>query len=149
MISRPPRKRSSPPPPKRRSNTRSNKPEMDENIQQRPPKRTTTLLRAMAELNVASQETCAFLIRCSRVRVNGELVTDEKTTVSRLEDHIFVNDRDFGTVVHGIDHADEWQQRSPRSHRDRPQSEIDSLSRQFNRKVDDGFYKSKKFKAGH
>lgn len=106
-----------------------------------------SLLNALVELNVSSQETCAFLIRCSRVRINGVVTTDEKARVLRETDRISVNGRDLGTVEHGSDFVDQWQQRIPRTHRDRSSSEIESLRRNFDRHTDGGFFQSKKFQS--
>lgn len=109
---------------------------------------TMTLLNALVEMNISSQETCAFLIRCSRVRVNGVVTTDEKARVHREGDRISVNGRDIGTVDHGTDFVDQWQHRIPRTHRDRSPSEIESLQRVFNRHTDGGFFQSKKYRSG-
>lgn len=117
------------------------------NRQSQAPKQTTTILKALMLLNVASQETCAFLIRSSCIRVNGTLVNDGKTSVNRLTDTIMLNGKDLGTVEHGTDHVDQWSERAPRTHRDHPRSDLDSLGRQFNRRVDDGFFSTKKYNS--
>lgn len=115
---------------------------------ERPAKKSTmTLVRALVSLNVASTETCAFLIRCGCVRINGAVETDEKARVHRQVDRLMVNGKDIGTVDSGANFIDEKEQRSPRAHRDRSPIEIEALTRSFQRRTDDGFFASKKRKA--
>lgn len=111
----------------------------------------TSLLRGMIDLNVASSETCALLIRCGRVKVNSEVVTDERARINRFEDRISVTDRMMGTVVRGAgrDEVSELEERSPRSQRDRSlDSEEDVQWRRSGRNVDGGFYSSRKRRYG-
>lgn len=113
-----------------------------------PRKRKIKLLSALIERKVASAETCSFLIRSSFICVNGIVETNEKASIDRYSDRIFVNNKDIGTVEYVTDHRDKWEQRAPRTHRDHRQSDIDAIHRNYSRDVDGGFFQSKKYKAG-
>lgn len=91
------------------------------------------LTKAMSKLNVASMETCAFLVRSGCVHVNGLLVRDEKARIHRFEDIISVNGAHYGPVdtvpseteslSRDSDFADNIDPSIlPRSQRDFPQS---------------------------
>lgn len=67
--------------------------------------------------------------------------------INRYSDHIFVKDRDLGTVEHGKDHVDDWEERPPRCQRDHPESKIDSLVRNSGKEVDDGFLRNKRYSS--
>lgn len=119
-----------------------------------------SLPSALAALNIASVETCRFLVRSGCVRVNGELVRNEKERINRKGDVLNVNGNEYGT----LDSALGEQARStdshfgdvidpnvlPRSQRDfRATSKQDPEgTKKYNRRVDGGFYSSRRYNAG-
>lgn len=105
-----------------------------------------SLLRALHIHNVASQETCEFMLRSGCIRVNGEVVRSGKEKVT-LDDEISVNGRlledSNADNFHNNKDDDEFDRSIlPRTQRDFANSEhiIDSYAKKYNRRVDRGFY---------
>lgn len=121
-----------------------------------------SLTSALASLNIASVETCCFLVRSGCVRVNGEVMRNEKAKVNRKEDVLVVNGNEYGTLESALeeranateDQFDETIDPSllPRAQRDfRTTSRKDpgpNSTKKYNRRVDGGFYSNRRYNAG-
>lgn len=133
--------------------------------QRKPPKvkQRIALTKAMSKLNIASMETCAFLVRSGCVRVNGQVVRDEKAKIHRFDDSFTVNETLYGPIgspeteslTRDSDFADDIDPDIlPRSQRDFPQNvdygSMDNrkTKKKFSRRVDRGYYSSQRFESG-
>lgn len=129
-----------------------------------PPRRKlrVPLVNALCSLNVASLETCAFLIRSGCVRVNGEVVNDQKAKVHRFDDDLVVNGKGYGTVSvldseESLSNASDFHdvgdpELLPRAQRDFRNSPREGLGpesfKKYNRRVDRGFFSSRRYHSG-
>lgn len=115
---------------------------------------------ALLQMNVASFETCGFLIRSGCVRVNGNVVKDEKAKVNRFDDTIMVNGTEYGSldnrlreeaeVVEDENEVDELNI-LPRTQRDfhyPGSAQTPDTFKKYTRRVDRGFYSSRRHSAG-
>lgn len=129
---------------------------------QRRGKQRLPLASALASLDVASIETCGFLVRSGCVRVNGEVVRNEKAKIHRLDDVLVVNGKEYGTYEFALQSKKDSQDSTtpdvidrnilPRSQRDfrstsRQGTDVDS-QKKYNRRVDRGFYSSRRHGSG-
>lgn len=129
-------------------------------IRENQPRRKTHILlvSALSSLNVASIETCGFIVRSGCVKVNGAVVKNEKARINRSTDRILVNGTDYGTFEpeDGDNHIFVEEKPFddinflPRSRRDFRSSYLDDVGmpKKFNRRVDGGFYSSRKYHQG-
>lgn len=129
-----------------------------------PPRRKlrVPLVNALSSLSVASLETCAFLIRSGCVRVNGEVVLDQKAKIHRFEDDLVVNGKGYGklSVVdndENVSNASDFNEvvdpellpRGQRDFRNSPRRGPGAESfKKYNRRVDRGFFSSRRYHAG-
>lgn len=113
-----------------------------------PKKKRLSLIQALTRLNVASIETCGLLVRSGCVRVNGNVVRDGKEKIDRQFDVLSVNGREVGSV----DGEAEWEeerQTLPGTKKDLWRGDWGmSVEKKYTRKVDGGFYSSRRFDAG-
>lgn len=120
------------------------------------PKPKIALVKALVKMNVASHDTCVFLVQKGCVRVNGVVVEDEKAKIDRQSDAVMVNGTNHGTLEGSPEQSDEWVDPEkdktflPRRQRDFNQERLDGGAnrRKFSRRVDGGFYSSKKYTYG-
>lgn len=123
-------------------------------------KQSFVLPYALVRMNVASFETCGFLVRSGCVRVNGSVVKDEKAKINRFNDIVTVNGTEYGClderlregteVVNDENEKDELNV-LPRTQRDfyHPESaRTPGMFKKYNRGVDGGFYSSRRHKGG-
>lgn len=113
-------------------------------------------------MNVASIETCEFLVRSGRVRVNGVVVSDQKAKIHRFDDDLVVNGLPCGTMalhegnaktLPGDENGEMVDTKFlPRGQRDfrnspRPKPGPENFKK-YSRRVDRGFFSSRRYHGG-
>lgn len=129
------------------------------------PKTRVALTKALSKMNVASLETCAFLVRGGCVRVNGVLEKDDAAKINKFSDRLSVNGVDMGVLEPNQDESDEDRTRDsdfaevfdtkslPRAQRDLRRNKMmrlgeDANLKKYNRRIDGGFYSGRRYDLG-
>ncbi|PXF42285.1 hypothetical protein BWQ96_08004 [Gracilariopsis chorda] len=113
-----------------------------------PLKKKVILVKALSKLNVASFETCGLLIRTGRVLVNGKVIRDEKARINVETDMLSINGMEYGTLRDGEPVAPPDMEFAPRTQRDRARIVEEGLDKKYSRRIDRGFYSSKRYAGG-
>lgn len=139
---------------------KSNRKDQSSSPHKKLPSPKVTLQSAMVKMNIASIETCSFLLKNGRVRVNGQTVDFDKMKIDRYNDRISVNDTDYGTLEDqesgrltggfatkdGKEAVDDARL-LPRTRRDFKL--VDDLpTKKMKRNVDGGFYATRRRRSG-
>lgn len=132
----------------------------EQNSEQSRRKLRVLLPLALSQMNVASFETCGFLVRSGRVQVNGTVVKDGKVKINRFDDIITVNGTEYGSMESILKEEAEEEDKEdelddlnilPRAQKDfyyPGSTRNEDNIKKYNRRVDGGFYASRRYRAG-